>query len=489
MVISKYLKFTLIIVTILSIFRLILLQLFNLVPQEAYYWLYIQRPALSYFDHPPICSYTIGLFTLIFGKNEFGVRFGMVLYSIGTIFFMYKLSQKFFNDDKSAFLTIIFLNLTIFFNLQSIISTPDSPLLFFWAGAMYFYFKAIFETGKWRYWLLGGLFAGIGLASKYTSIFIFFNLILYFIFSKNWKKIFSIKFICSIIIALFAFSPVIIWNFQNGFASFLFQTSNRAKGVKSIGFNYLLQLLASQTYELTPIFLILLIVIFIKSIQKFINLELKELYLLIFTYPITIFFFLVSLTSLVKMNWIMPAYLSLMILSVNYFEKSNVKIQNRIKYLGLPISIVLIMINIIIIIFPFLTIQKGDTWTGWKELANRVISLKEKADINNNNFIFSNEYKIPAELSFYTPYKNVILAENIYGKPALQFDYWYNVKKFKGWDGFFIYSDFNSSFNIEDIKKYFKKVEFIEEMKIIKNNKIFRRFYIYHCVSYNPEVK
>ncbi len=483
---NKYFKVFLIFLASVSFLRILLLNLFNLVPQEAYYWLYIQRPALSYFDHPPLCSYTIGVFTGIFGNTEFAIRFGMLLYSIGTSFFLFFLSKKFFNSDRKALLTIVFLNLTIFFNLHSIVATPDAPLLFFWSGAMYFFFKALFEGDKWQDWLLAGFFAGLAFSSKYTGAFIFLNLFLFFVFTKDLGKLFNKKFLSSLIISLIVFSPVIVWNLQNGFASFLFQTSERAKGIKSFGLNYFFQLIASQIYELTPLFFLLLIILFFKYISNNKSLDSKTKFILTFSYPMVIFFFLVSFTSLVKMNWILPSYLAFTILVVDFFEKSKERFKIYLKYLGLSLSIILIVLNLTIILFPIVPIEKGDSWTGWPEIANRIVQLKQAFDKENNTFIFSNEYKIPAELSFYTPFKDVVLAENVYGKPALQFDFWFDVEKFAGWDGIFVYSDFNPSVNLEEVGKFFQKMEFVEEFKIEKNKKIFRKFYIYRCRVYTP---
>lgn len=485
---DKFVKIFICLLLALTLFRLYILPLFNLVPQEAYYWLYIQRPALSYFDHPPICSYTIGLFTFLFGNNEFGVRFGMVLYSIGTSIFIFLLGWKVSNSTKFALLSVVFLNLTIFFNLHSIVATPDSPLLFFWSGAMYFYFKAIHEGGRIIDWISAGIFSGLALSSKYTGSFIFLSVFVYLFLSKKWKTIFSWEFWLSVVVALVVFTPVIIWNFKNGWASFLFQTSARAKGARNFGFNYFFQLIASQIFELTPLFFVLLWIILIKHIKNFKNLSKEYIYLFCFSFPIVLFFFSVSFTSLVKMNWILPGYLSFIILAVEYFSNLQKKRKKILFFGGISTSTGLIITTLMIILFPIFPIQKGDTWTGWKELAFRVVQLKEEMEKDKPCFIFSNEYKIPAELAFYTPFKEMILAENVYGQPALQFDFWFDVHKFSGWNGLFIYSDYNPFGKIELLKKYFEKVEFFEEFGIIKKDKVFRRFYIFKCFNYQPKM-
>src|ERR1700677_2962050 len=47
--------------------------LWNLVPDEAYYWVWSQHLALSYLDHPPIVAYLIRLGTALMGNTELGV--------------------------------------------------------------------------------------------------------------------------------------------------------------------------------------------------------------------------------------------------------------------------------------------------------------------------------------------------------------------------------------------------------------------------------
>lgn len=188
---NKYFKYFLIFLIVISLARLFILSGFNLVPQEAYYWLYTKHPALSYFDHPPACSYTIWIFTHFFNDSEFAVRIGMLFYSVGTILFLFILSKDYFSDVQKAYESILFLNLTIFFNLHSVVATPDAPLLFFWSGAMYFFYRAVFFKDKWKDWILGGIFSGFALLSKYTAAFIFLNLALFLVWSKQWKKFFN----------------------------------------------------------------------------------------------------------------------------------------------------------------------------------------------------------------------------------------------------------------------------------------------------------
>lgn len=46
----------------------------DLVPDEGYYWEFARRPALSYFDHPPMVGYMIALLRPFLGDSVLAVR-------------------------------------------------------------------------------------------------------------------------------------------------------------------------------------------------------------------------------------------------------------------------------------------------------------------------------------------------------------------------------------------------------------------------------
>ncbi len=485
---SKYNQHFWILVGGLTLIRLILASVINLVPQEAYYWLYIQQPALSYFDHPPLCSYGIGLFTHLFGNKEVFVRLSTLLFSIGTQWAVFELSKKAFGNVKIAFWSVVALNLTIFFNISAFFATPDSPLLFFWALCMLFTYQALFHHNTWANWILAGIFAGLAMYSKYTAVFLFLSVFCYFIISPhNRSRLWNLKPYISVIISFLVFFPVILWNANNHWASFLFQTSHRASGATKLGFKYLLQLVASQFYELTPLFFILLFTVSAIIIKNFWH-EKKERYLFFTSYslPMIIFFVMISLTTLVKMNWLQPAYLALIILiTAVYYEKCKHKqsLRKKLKF-GAIISLCLIILNLGIILFPIVPIKKGDTWNGWGELSTEIQTLYQEMSVKAPVFIFGNEYKIAAEMAFYSPYKELIYAQNIYNQPALQFDFWKSPHQLIGQNAIFMYSDFAPMKKIEILDSYFQKVIHYKTIEIKYWGFTFRRFYLYKCYNY-----
>lgn len=476
---------------VVFLLRLIISPLFNLVPQEAYYWLYSEKLDIGYFDHPPMVAYSIRLFTEIFGDTEIGVRFGTMLFSVGSMYLLYKLASALY-DQRTAFWAVVFLNITLFFNIHSLTTTPDSPLLFFWLLTMWFFYKALHTKG-YGYWILMGIATGLALFSKYSGIFLYGMVGLFLLVSKDHRKtLLTPKPYLALIASFITFFPVIYWNYANGWASFLFQSSTRAEGMRQLKVDYFGQLIASQMYELTPLFFITFILLGIKMYRA-----LKEkasfdkVFIAVFSWPMIVFFFLVSFTSLVKMNWILPAYL-ILLAEFAWVYKDKIRDKSKSgKWLrsGAVFSLFLIALNIFILIVPTFPIKKGDSWNGWKELSVKVQELEKEMSRQNQTFIFSNEYKAAAEMSFYTPFKDKILAQNVLGEKALQFDWWQDPNTYKGQDAILVAADFNKEPQEELIAQHFERFERLPDLRVEHHGKTFRIFYLYKCYNYKGTTK
>jgi len=142
------------------------------------------------------------------------------------------------------------------------------------------------------------------------------------------------------------------------------------------------------------------------------------------------------------------------------------------------------------VIFYPVQIKSDDTWFGWQQLANRVEVLQKNYP---DTFIFSaDNYKTSAELSFFLPQK--IYAQNIFEKPALQFDYiGTNLLLLAGKNALFIdsdprFKDTNKSGSISpELKTYFKNVQELEPIIIKNGNANARKFWVYYCEGYQPD--
>src|SRR5579883_2961745 len=55
---------------------------FNLVPDEAFYWLWTRHVAGGYLDHPPMIAWILWLSTRLLGDTQLGVRLPSLLLSL-----------------------------------------------------------------------------------------------------------------------------------------------------------------------------------------------------------------------------------------------------------------------------------------------------------------------------------------------------------------------------------------------------------------------
>jgi len=343
------------------------------------------------------------------------------------------------------------------------------------------------DSDHWKWWYLAGAALGLGLLSKYTAILIVPGIFLYLILSASQRKwLWTIHPYLGLLLALLIFSPVIIWNYQHDWASFFFQSSSRFSQMHRLRFDYFFQLIGSQLGMLTPYVFILVLVGWIQiGIRSF--KEKNDKYSLLFwiALPVYLVFTLSSFRSLVKMNWLAPAYITSIIGSIVWLNSAQTKWSERFKKWftpGLILALVIVFFMHLMPIVPLFPSRKGDTWTGWKELSAKVMSLKK--EMGEEIFIFGHEYKIPSEITFYTPHYEPTHSGEIIGEKGLQYTYWTKHEDLIGRDAIFVTSDAQRYRNMDNVKRYFDSVVEEPPVTIIHHNRVFRIFYIYRCYCY-----
>ena len=119
-----------------TVLRLLLAATAPLLPQEAYYWSWSRHLDWSYFDHPPLATYSMVLTTALFGQSIFGIKSAAVLWALGWNLLWVRLILDMYGDRRLAFWSIAALNLTFVYEAFGLGPTPDSPLIFAWTGAL-----------------------------------------------------------------------------------------------------------------------------------------------------------------------------------------------------------------------------------------------------------------------------------------------------------------------------------------------------------------
>ncbi len=223
----------------LLVLRLVYLNFVELLPEEAYYWDYTEHPALSYLDHPPMVAWLIKIGTLVFGHTAFGVRIGSVLCGGVATAFCFLLTQKLFDRTTALVAALLLQTLPIFF-VTGFVMTPDAPLVACWAAALWFLHRALVE-GKTSAFLGVGVSFGLGLLSKYTMALLAFGALIFVLTDKRARRwLWHPAPWLAVLLALILFSPVIVWNARNDWASFAFQSSRRIAAAPHFSVHFLL---------------------------------------------------------------------------------------------------------------------------------------------------------------------------------------------------------------------------------------------------------
>lgn len=210
---------------ILSLYFIILLGLapINLLSFDTYYyWEWSRHLALSYYDGSPMIAYFIKLATLLFGNTLFALSLVGIVIAALTSGIIYKTARFFLSKEASciAMFSWLFSPLVTLDILKQ--TTYDTPLVLFWAFTLYYTVKFL-KTNKISTLYLIGACSGLLMLSKYSGIVLILALLIFLIFS-SYRSLFKNKhFYFSLLLALLIFSPVIIWNYQNHWQSFIYQ--------------------------------------------------------------------------------------------------------------------------------------------------------------------------------------------------------------------------------------------------------------------------
>ena len=203
---------------------------------EAYYWMWAQHPALSYYDHPPLNSWLLGLSSAVFGWNLFALRLPVALALLADIFALWLIARRIGGDWRGhVWLTLLLFLATPIFSLVTNYALPDHILLTTLLFSIYFFFRFFADRsagqgGATRDLLFGALFLGFAGLAKYNAAFLGLGVGL-FVLLYDRALLRQLRLYLAAALALAMQAPVIIWNAAENFASFSFQLGGRHAGL------------------------------------------------------------------------------------------------------------------------------------------------------------------------------------------------------------------------------------------------------------------
>ncbi len=197
---------------------------------EAYYWLWGQHLALSYYDHPPLQAWLLGLSSAVFGHNVFALRWPTLAAFAGNLWVFHAVARQVMGENwRPMFLksTVIYLAAPLF-GFFGTVAFNDYLLVFLLLTSGYWfirYFAAVEQTGRGplAHLLAAAVLLGLAGLAKYNAVFLGLAVAGAVITRPKLRPLLlRWELYAAAALAIAMQAPVIVWNLQHGFASFEF---------------------------------------------------------------------------------------------------------------------------------------------------------------------------------------------------------------------------------------------------------------------------
>jgi 4-amino-4-deoxy-L-arabinose transferase-like glycosyltransferase len=404
----KLARGTAVTVAALVVLRLIAAAITPLTFDETYYWTWAKHLAGGYYDHPPMVAVVIRLGTLIGGDTEFGVRLFSILLALPMSWAVYRAARILFDDTRIAAAATIFLNATLMASVGTTIVTPDAPLMVAASFVLYCLAK-VWQTGRGVWWLAVGAAVGAGLLSKYTALFFGAQILLWLLLVKDQRRWLASPWpYLGGIVAFAIFSPVILWNADHQWVSFIKQLG-RAR-VEGMTLRYLGEMIPTQFAFATPSVFILGVFGLYALARARATHAAGAALISISVWMIFLYFVWHSLHARVEANWLGPIYPAFAIAAAyaawgTVWNPREQRTMIWSRRLALPVGVALFVVLIVQTNTGLFTGFRRDATVrsvgvGWPALAGEIEALRVA---QGANCVMAADYGTTSSLMFYLP--------------------------------------------------------------------------------------
>lgn len=223
------------IITLATLGRLAIAAVLPVGVDEAYSIGIARQFSLSYFDHPPLHLWLVGLWAKLWGSEDL-LLLRLPFVALGAIssWLIYALGTRLFGAAAGLWSTVIFNLAPVFGLAHGAMIFPDGPLLAAALATALVVARIVLEPGKGQQsglWALAGLLAGLALLSKYHGALLVLGILLFLITTREARRwLLTPGPWLAAAIAAACFVPVLVWNAEHDWASFAFQAGRGRVG-------------------------------------------------------------------------------------------------------------------------------------------------------------------------------------------------------------------------------------------------------------------
>ena len=449
---------------------------------EAYYWMWGQNPALSYFDHPPLHGWLLGLVAQL-GWHPFNTRLLTWVSFLGTLAIFWSWAPRMMPADPRRYFwqtTAIYLSTPVLF-LMGTMAFHDHLLLVLVLAAAHFFLKFAdqWEEGgrSVRHLYLGAFFLGLAVLTKYNGVFLGLGFgLMVLIRPKLRTALASPHLWLAALVSVGMQAPVLLWNLTEGFASYKFHLNDRLTASwGNLNLWYPPDFIANMALVISPFFFIALFRIpFDKSKSDF-ERRARTLTLAVFGVS-TATFLCVSLLVYVYFYWNIVGYASLIVIAFRYIG------QRWLFRLHLAFGVVMAtLLTVNFAVLPLVPLFGLPDWGtaanyGWVELAAEVDALHAERP---EAFLAATRYTYAAQLGFQLHDTSV----TSFNPLRDQYDFWTDREALRGKDAIIVA---DGAWPIGFAQTQFEKMTPLKDVVITRLGRHVTTFNVYLGENYTP---
>jgi hypothetical protein len=350
----------------------------------------------------------IRLGTLILGDTELGVRLVSILLALPMSFAVYRTAELLFGGRRVAATATILLNVTLMASVGTMIVTPDAPLLVASSFVLLCLAKVL-ATGRGVWWLGVGVAVGAALLSKYTALFFGPAILVWLIAVPKLRRwLLSPWPYLGGIVAFAIFSPVILWNADHQWVSFIKQLG-RAR-IEDFTLRYIGELIPTQIAFATPLVFILGSMGLYALLRRNAGALAARALIGSTFWTVTLYFVWHSLHTRVEANWFGPVYPAFAIAAAvaGNLTRWDVRAQRIVDFClrwAAPSAILMFALLVVQANTGVLSGYRRDAsvrsvGVGWRELAGEIEAVRARVGAS---CVLALDYGTTSWLSFYLP--------------------------------------------------------------------------------------
>jgi 4-amino-4-deoxy-L-arabinose transferase-like glycosyltransferase len=451
---------------LITLFRFWYSAVHELVQDEAYYWQWSRHLAWGYYDNTPLIAPVIRVFTSLFGDTQLGVRAGAVVCSAVVSIFIYLIARR-LCSPLIAITAFVVAQAMPLFAFGSMLMTQDPLQLAFWGATLYVVLSAL-EGPGWL-WLVAGFLAGITVMAKFNGWLIVPSIFLFLVLDPEYRKKWLVRPepYFATVIAFLVFLPFVWWNHTHSDVFWHHILSVGSRSSEHDGLKWFWRFLGDQAVELSP----LLLLVYLHTLwpeKAGSDPNANRAFRFLWAPTVTVFLSIaiVSLRSKVEGNWAAAGYITGVILIARLLVRLW---DTRRAYWGVfvTVSLLISMVMSVSGLFPNLLYSVGvkmqkprldrtNEVYGWPELADRA-AMEQKA-IGGKTFFFGVNYRIPSEMSFYTPSHPATYCFVLYDRPT-EYMFWQDLQHNLIGDNAVYMNDSDKPDHIDRLDQVFRRVE------------------------------